>query len=80
MISQYRVEVFARGHLIAEHLVDAPDGLTAINQVETNYGEPAEVEYKTVYHEDGAKERILIVSSWHGYSFLARRTETESGQ
>lgn len=75
MTSQYRVAVFARGRLITEHWVEAADGLTAINLVEARYGEPAEVEYKTVYHEDGSKERILIVSSWHGYSFLARRIE-----
>jgi hypothetical protein len=75
MTSQYRVAVFARGQLIREHRVEAPDGLSAINLVEAGYGEPAEVEYKIVYHEDGTKERILIVSSWHGYSFLARRID-----
>lgn len=72
MNSRYCVEVFARGQRVSEHIVDAPNGLAAINLVEANYGEPAQVEYKTVYHEDGTKERLLVVTSWHGYSFLAR--------
>jgi hypothetical protein len=72
MMTNYQVQVFFSGQLIAQHIVDAADALSAINLVEANYGEPPEVAYKTIHHEDGTKERILVVSSWHGYSFLAR--------
>ena len=73
MAGLYLVQIFVKGEIISEHTVEAPDALTAINQVETGYGEPAQVEYKTVQHEDGRKELALVVSNWHGYSFEARR-------
>ena len=50
----------------------AADALAAINLVESTYGEPPEVEYKTIHHEDGTKEIALVVVGWHGYTFLAR--------
>ena len=78
-MTSYRVEVFHRGQSIQEYIVDTVDALSAINLVEKNYGEPAEVEYKTIHHEDGTKERVLVVTSWHGYSFLARRLTPQSG-
>lgn len=72
MNSRYRVEVSSHGQLITIHTVEASDALTAINLVEARYGEPPEVEYKAIYHEDGTKETVLVVSGWHGYSFMAR--------
>jgi len=72
MISAYRVEVFATGRLVAEHTVEAADALAAINLVEASYGEAPEVEYKTTHHEDGTRETALVVSGWHGYTFMAR--------
>ena len=73
MANLYRVQVFARGEVISERTVKASDALTAINRVEIGYGEPPQVEYKTVQHEDGRKELALVVSNWHGYTFVARR-------
>ncbi len=78
-MTSYRIEVFAHGQLISEHIVDAIDALSAINLVERNYGEPPEVEYKTIHHEDGTIERVLVVTSWHGYSFLARMVKAAPG-
>jgi hypothetical protein len=72
MTSPYRVEVFAAGRLIAEHTVEAADALAAINLVEAGYGEPPKVEYKTSHHEDGTRETALVVTGWHGYTFMAR--------
>lgn len=71
----YQVDVYIRGQLVASHRVEALDGLLAINLVETNYGEPPQVEHKTVQHEDGTKETALVVTGWHGYSFEVRRIE-----
>jgi hypothetical protein len=75
-MTRYRVEVFANGQLITTHQVEAPDALSAINLVEERYGEPPQVAYKIIHHEDGTKERVLVVTSWHGYSFLARRAKS----
>ena len=72
MTSLYHVEVFVIGSFVSEHTIEASDALAAINLVEVNYGEPPAVEHKTVYHEDGTKETALMVTGWHGYSFLAR--------
>jgi len=71
----YQVAVYIRGQLVASHTVEAPDGLYAINLVEGQYGEPPQVQYKTVHHEDGSKETALVVVGWHGYSFEVRRIE-----
>jgi hypothetical protein len=78
MTSLYYVEVLARGEIVSEHHIEAPDALSAINVVEAYYGEPPEVEYKTIFHEDGTKEQVLMVSGWHGYSFLARRINSST--
>ncbi len=75
MTSLYRVQVFTRGQLISEYTVEASDALSAINLVEANYGEPPEIEYKAIYREDGSKEQVLVVSGWHGYTFVARNTK-----
>ncbi len=75
MTSLYRVEVFTNGQLISEHTIEALDALSAINLVEANYGEPPEIKYKTIYHEDGSAEHVLVVSGWHGYTFVARNTK-----
>ena len=62
MMTSYRIQVFFSGQFIAEHVIDAADALSAINLVEANYGEPPEVVYKTIHHEDGTKERIAVKS------------------
>ncbi len=74
-MNYYQVDVYIRGQLVATHRAEAPDGLCAINLVESRYGEPPQTEYKTVHHEDGSKETMLVVIGWHGYSFEARRAE-----
>lgn len=78
MATWYRIEVFSRGEYIINHTVEAPDALTAINLVEARYGEPPRVEETTVYLEDGKKEHLLVVSAWHGYSFVARQIRSIS--
>jgi hypothetical protein len=72
-MSHYLIEVYARGVLVAHHTVEAADALSAINRVETEYGEPPKLEEKTIHHDDGRKETIQVVVNWHGYSFLARK-------
>lgn len=72
----YQIEVFSQGKFIINHTVEASDALTAINLVEARYGQPPKVEDITVYLEDGKKEHLLVVTDWHGYSFVARRIES----
>lgn len=72
MSSLYRVEVFRNGRRVSTYIIEAVDALRAIDAVEANYGEPPQVAYKTIFHEDGTQETVLMVSGWHGYSFLAR--------
>ncbi len=74
MTSLYQVKVFSNGQLISEHTIEALDALSAINLVEANYGEPPEIKYKTIYREDGSAEQMLVVSGWHGYTFVARNS------
>jgi len=73
MTSLYRVDVQTNGRLVADYTIEAADALSAINLVEANYGPPPVVEYKTIFREDGSKEHVLVVSGWHGYSFIARQ-------
>jgi hypothetical protein len=68
----YLVVVRNQGNYIAEHTVEAADALTAINQVEREYGEPPQVEFTTVELEDGHKRHLMLVNNWHGYAFHAR--------
>lgn len=72
MSSLYRVEVFRNGRRVSTYRIEAVDALRAINAVEAHYGDPPQVAYKTIFHEDGTQETVLVVSGWHGYSFLAR--------
>ena len=74
----YQIEVYSQGKFIINHNIDAPDALTAINLVEARYGQPPKVEETTVHLEDGKKEHLLIVSDWHGYSFVARQIKGTS--
>ncbi|RME47749.1 MAG: hypothetical protein D6796_07305 [Caldilineae bacterium] len=73
----YLVTVKNQGIVVQERVVDAPDALTAINQVEREFGEPVTVEYVLVELEDGRKQPKMVVHNWHGYSFLARRLTPE---
>lgn len=68
----YQVEVKRQGQLFEQHIVEAPDALTAINQVEIRYGEPATFDFVTIEDEHGRKHHVLMVSDWHGYTFEAR--------
>ena len=73
MTDRYQIQVFSRGTMISEYTLEAANALAAIEVVEADYGDPPEVEYKTIYHEDGRKELALVVSRWHGFMFEARR-------
>jgi hypothetical protein len=68
----FQIEVKSQGRLIDQHQVEAADALTAINQVESYYGEPPSFEVSLVELEHGRKRYTLIVNNWHGYTFQAR--------
>jgi hypothetical protein len=74
----YQIEVYSQGKFIIDHTVEAPDALTAIDLVEARYGQPPKVEEITIQLEDGKKEHLLVVSDWHGYSFVARQIKSSS--
>lgn len=74
---RYLVIVRIQGNIVAEHIVQAPDGLAAINQVEPQYGEPVQIDYVSVELENGRKQHKMVVNNWHGYSFLARQLPPE---
>jgi hypothetical protein len=44
----------------------------AINLVETEYGEPVQVDSVLVENEDGSLHQVLAVKNWHGFTFDAR--------
>ena len=73
MTHLYQVEVSFSGQRVSEHTIEASDALSAINLIEAQYGEPPKIQYKTIHHENGAIEHVLIVLDWHGYTFLARQ-------
>jgi hypothetical protein len=75
----YQVEVKRQGCLVTNHLIEALDGLTAINQVERYYGEPPEFDIVTVELEHNRKRHLLLVDNWHGYTFQARLAGPETG-
>lgn len=75
MTRLYQVEVTFSGERVSEHTIMAADALTAINLIEARYGPPPEVTYKTIHHENGVKEHVLVVMDWHGYCFLARHVD-----
>ena len=74
----YQVTVYSQGSIIDRHLINAPDGLAAINQVELMYGEPARAEYVTVELETGQKRNKMVVHNWHGLTFLAEEQKTKA--
>jgi hypothetical protein len=75
MTHQYIVEVSFSGEFVSEHKIEATDALSAINQIELEYGEPPVIVTKTIYHENGSIEHVLVVMDWHGYCFHARKIE-----
>ncbi|HEY83877.1 MAG TPA: hypothetical protein G4N96_02010 [Chloroflexi bacterium] len=74
-LMQYLITVKSQGSVVAEHTVEAPDALSAANQVELRYGEPVKIEHVTVELEDGRKRASIVVHNWHGYCFHARRVK-----
>ena len=68
----YQIDVKAQGSSVAQHFVEAADALTAINLVESYYGEPVKVETVVVENEDGSLRQKIVVKHWHGYTFDAR--------
>ena len=74
-IRLYQIDVKTQGSSVAQHFVEAVDALTAINLVESYYGEPVEVETVVVEHEDGSLRQKIVVKNWHGYTFDARAVE-----
>ncbi len=73
LIMQYLITVKSQGSVVAEHKIEAPNTLTAIQQVELRYGEPVKIEHVTVELEDGRKRTSMVVHNWHGYCFHAKR-------
>ena len=72
---RYEVDVRYHGVYVASHITLAPDALTAINLIESEYGPPVRVEETAVEGEDGFEHIITVPHGWHGYSFEARRLE-----
>jgi hypothetical protein len=68
----YQIEIRNQGSLVDYRLVEAEDALTAINQIESYYGDPPSFELNLVELEHGRKRYTLIVNNWHGYTFQAR--------
>ena len=68
----YDVEVKQQGSPIAHHIVEAVNALTAINLVESYYGEPVRSEVALMEDEHSHMHRIIVASNWHGYTFEAR--------
>ena len=68
----YDIEVKQQGSPIAHHIIEAANALTAINLVESYYGEP--VRYAVALTEDvhSHMHRIMVANNWHGYTFEAR--------
>jgi hypothetical protein len=79
MTTLYQVEVFSQGQFIIYHTIEASDALSAINLIEAQYGQLPKVEETTIHLEDGKREHLLIVSDWHGYSFVARQIKNIPG-
>ena len=75
---RYEVAVRHHGVNIASHVALAPDALTAINLIESEYSRPVWSEETTVEGEDGFEHNFTVLHGWHGYSFEARCLETEA--
>lgn len=73
---QYIVRVSQQGTVIASHLVNAPDALSAINFVEQYYYQPVQLEKTFIENEDGKLHEVTIASNWHGYMFEAQAIKT----
>jgi hypothetical protein len=71
-IRLFQIEVKAQGCRVAEHIIAAGNALEAINLVETEYGEPVQVDSVLVENEDGSLHQVLAVKNWHGFTFDAR--------
>jgi hypothetical protein len=71
-IHLYQIDVKMQGSFVAQHFVEAIDALTAINLVESYYGEPVQVETVVVEDEDGDLRQKIVIKNWHGYTFDAR--------
>jgi hypothetical protein len=71
-IQLFQIEVKAQGCLVAEHIIAASSALEAINLVETEYGEPVQVDSVLVENQDGSLHQVLAVKNWHGFTFDAR--------
>lgn len=67
----YHVQVKRQGVHVADHIVEAPDALSAINLVENAYGDPVRLEKSLLEDEGGHRHQIMLASNWHGYMFEA---------
>jgi hypothetical protein len=68
----YDVEVKQQGSPIAHHIIEAVNALTAINQIESYYGESVRYEVALIEDEHSHMHRITVANNWHGYTFEAR--------
>jgi len=68
----YQIEVRSQGHLVAEHVIAASNGLKAITLIESEYGEPVHAEMAELENNNGHRHRVMIAKNWHGYTFEAR--------
>jgi hypothetical protein len=75
----YHIEVKHQGSYVASHIIEAPDALTAINLLESQYSGSVGVETSSVEDERGRGEQIEVVRNWLGYTFEARAVSPQSG-
>jgi hypothetical protein len=68
----YQVEVKKQGAFVANHIVEAPTAMTAIDLVESYYTEPVSLEKALTENGHGQGHQVMPAINWHGYSFHTR--------
>ncbi|HXV99912.1 MAG TPA: hypothetical protein VEC93_15955 [Anaerolineae bacterium] len=67
----YQVEVKKQGTFVANHIVEAPNAMTAIDLVESYYTEPVSLEKALTENGHSQVHQVMLAINWHGYSFHA---------
>jgi hypothetical protein len=65
----YQVEVKKQGTFVANHIVEAPNAVAAIDLVESYYTEPVSLEKALTENGHSRGHQVMLAINWHGYSF-----------
>ena len=57
---------------MADHIIEASNALSAIEQVEKAYGETVKIEFDAIENEHNRYHPVMTVNNWYGYIFAAR--------